>query len=339
MHPGLFPARVTQQHRELYQVISLAGELHAAVSGKMTYLADDPMAYPAVGDWVMIDRTDGASGNAVIHHILTRKSVLARQAAGGGGAGQVIAANIDTIFICMSLNADFNLRRIERYLTIAWESMATPVIVLTKSDLSENLLGMRDKIASVGTGVAIITCSDKTGQGYEEMSAYIKPGKTIAFIGSSGVGKSTIINRLLGREALKTQEIRQDDGKGRHTTTHRQLFLLPGGGIVIDTPGMRELQIYTGNVSKAFEDVEEIAARCRFGDCSHTSEPGCAIRKAIEAGALSEKRLESYQKLQREASYASLSSRQLENEKLNRMFGGKNEMKRFIKEVKKKNGR
>ncbi len=287
----------------------------------------------------MIDRVNGSTGNAVIHHILRRQSVLARQAAGTENSGQVIAANIDTIFICMSLNADFNIRRIERYLTIAWDSMATPVIVLTKSDLCSDLPQKLEELTSVSMGVNIISCSSENGAGYEEMNAYVGQGKTIAFVGSSGVGKSTIINRLLGQEMLATKTIREDDDKGRHTTTHRQLFLLPSGGIVIDTPGMRELQIYTGNLSKTFEDVEEIAARCKFGDCSHGMEPGCAIREAIETGTLSEKRFESYQKLRRELSYTGLNARQLENEKINRMFGGKDEMKRMKKHVKERNSR
>ena len=339
MYDGLFIARVTEQHRELYKVISKCGEIDASVSGKLAYNADSQTVFPAVGDWVMIDRLDGSAGNAIIHHILRRKSVLARQAAGTENAGQVIAANIDTIFICMSLNADFNIRRIERYLTIAWDSMATPVIVLTKSDLCDDLPQKLDEISSVSTSVDVIHCSSENGNGYDAINAYIRQGKTIAFVGSSGVGKSTLINCLMGQDVLATKAIRENDAKGRHTTTHRQLLLLPNGGIVIDTPGMRELQIYTGNLSKAFEDVEDIAARFRFSDCSHSTESGCAIREAIEEGTLSEKRFESYQKLQRELSYTGLNARQLENEKINRMFGGKDEMKRMKKHVKERNDR
>lgn len=339
IYEGLFVARVTEQHRELYKVISGWGEIDASVSGKLAYNADGQISFPAVGDWVMIDRADGSAGNAIIHHILRRKSVLARQAAGTEQAGQMIAANIDTIFICMSLNADFNLRRIERYLTIAWDSMATPVIVLTKSDLCDDLPQKLEDLASVSMGAAVIVCSSENGDGFDEISTYTGPGKTIAFVGSSGVGKSTLINRLMGQNVLATKAIREDDAKGKHTTTHRQLLQLPNGGIVIDTPGMRELQIYTGNLAKTFEDIEEIAAQCKFSDCTHGAEPGCAIREAIEDGTLSEKRFANYQKLQRETSYTGLNSRQLEQEKINKMFGGKGELKRMQKYIKEKRNR
>ncbi len=339
LYGELFLARVTEQHRTIYKVISGLGEVNAVVAGKLAYQANGQISYPAVGDWVMLDRGDGEEGNAVIRHILSRKSVLARQAAGAAAAQQVIAANIDVIFICMSLNADFNLRRIERYLAMAWNSGAAPVIVLTKADLCNDLPQKLGDIAAVGIGVDIIACSSENGYGYEAIHSHIGPGKTIAFIGSSGVGKSTLINRLLGRELLATGEIRLDDDKGRHTTSHRQLLLLPEGGIVIDTPGMRELQLYTGDLARTFADIEELAARCKYRDCSHGSEPGCAIKAAIASGALSAKRFESYQKLQRETSYDGLNARQLETEKINRMFGGKNEMKQMLRQFKEKNRR
>jgi len=291
----------------------------------------------------MIDRTDKNEGNAVIHHILQRKSALVRAAAGAGRgapgtktAGQMIAANIDIIFICMSLGADFNLRRVERYLTIAWDSMATPVIVLTKSDLCDDLQEKLDEIGTVSIGVDTLVCSSVSEDGYDTIRNYIEPGKTIAFIGSSGVGKSTLINRLIGRDVLATKSVREDDDKGRHTTTHRQLLLLPDSGIVIDTPGMRELQIHTGNISKTFEDVAELVACCKFSDCSHSSEAGCAVREAIESGMLSEERFDSYQKLQREVSYDGLNSRQIENKKLDEWFGSKNELKQFKRNLIKK---
>ena len=339
LYDGLFIARVSEQRRGLYKVICEKGELNAVVSGRLTYQAEGLPAFPSVGDFVMIDRQDANSGNAVIQHILRRKSAFTRKAAGTAHDEQVVAANIDTVFICMSLNADFNLRRMERYLSIAWDSRAVPVIVLTKSDLCGDLESKLDAISSVALGVDVVICSSENADGLDTVKAYIQSGGTVAFIGSSGVGKSTLINRLAGEDILVTRQIREHDDKGRHTTTHRQLILLPGGGIVIDTPGMRELQIFTGDISKTFEDIEEIAARCKFGDCSHGTEPGCAVRKAMENGTLSEKRFESYQKLQREISYDGLNSRQLENEKINRMFGGRGEMKRAMKYAKEKNSR
>ena len=336
LYDGLFIARVCEQRRDLYKVICETGELNAVVSGKLAYHADGLPDFPAVGDFVMVDRQDAGSGNAVIRHILRRKSVFTRKAAGASNDEQVIAANIDTVFICMSLNADFNLRRAERYLAIAWDSQATPVIVLTKSDLCGDLESKLKGISSVALGVDILVCSSENADGLDGVKAYTMSGKTVAFIGSSGVGKSTLINRLAGEDILPTKQIREDDDKGRHTTTHRQLILLHSGGIVIDTPGMRELSLYTGDISKTFEDIEELARECKYRDCSHATEPGCAVRQAIGQGALSEKRFENYRKLQREISYDGLNSRRLENEKINRMFGGKNEMKRAMKYAKEK---
>jgi ribosome biogenesis GTPase len=337
IYPGLFLARIIGQYRNLYRLVSEQEELAGSISGKLHY--DGSVDFPAVGDWVIIDRPDDHAGAAVIRHILSRKSLFLRKSAGTKlNEHQVIAANIDTVFICMSLNADFNLRRLERYLTIAWDSMATPVIVLTKADLCAALGTKLDEIASVAMGVDVVACSAENSGGLDPVRKYIQPGKTIACIGSSGVGKSTLINCLAGKELLATKEIREDDDKGRHTTTYRQLILLPNGGIVIDTPGMRELAIYSGDLSRAFEDIEELAAQCKFGDCSHSTEPGCAVRQAIANGELSEKRFESYLKLGREMLYDGLNSRQLENEKINRMFGGKAAMKQTLRQIKKRKG-
>jgi ribosome biogenesis GTPase len=336
LYDGLFLARVLEQHRDLYKVVCEQGQLYASISGKLSYEAEDSLGYPAVGDWVMIDRLDGNLGNAIIHAIISRKSVFARQAAGTAKEQQVIAANIDTVFICMSLNADFNLRRIERYLTIAWDSQAKPVIVLTKSDLCEDLSEKQKDLETVSVGVDTLVCSSMSEDGYEEVAQYIENGKTIAFIGSSGVGKSTLINRLLGQELMATKEIREDDDKGKHTTTHRQLVLLPNGGIVIDTPGMRELGVFSGNISTTFEDIADLAAGCKFGNCSHGTEPGCAVQGAIANGSLSAQRFESYQKLQREMSYEGLNSRQLENEKIRAYGISKKEIRQFKDQVKSK---
>jgi len=335
MHGGLVLARITEQHRDLYKAVCEQGKRTAIISGKLRYSSDIASDFPAVGDWVMIGDA-GTGGNAVIHHILRRKSVFARQAAGTGNDVQVVAANIDTVFICMSLNADFNLRRLERYLTVAWDSMATPIIVLTKSDLCGDLTAKLDEIETVSADVPVVVCSSEKGNGFDEINAMVGTGKTIAFIGSSGVGKSTIINRLLGEDVLATKAVRDDDDKGRHTTTHRQLLLLPNGGIVIDTPGMRELSLYSGDVSRTFEDIEELASTCKFSNCTHANEPGCMVRKAIENDSLSAKRFENYLKLRREVSYDGLNHRQREQEKLNRMFGGKNALKEFQKNLKKK---
>jgi len=339
LYENLFLARVIEQHRDLYKAVSEKGEIHAEVSGNFIYRANDTSDFPAVGDWVMVDREDDIAGNAVIHQVLTRKSAFERKAAGAGNNTQVVAANIDIVFICMSLNADFNLRRLERYLSIALNSMATPVIVLTKADLCGDPEPYLKELAKVSAGADAVVCSSMEEDGYQAVLPYIREGKTVAFIGSSGVGKSTLINRLLGYDALATKEIREGDDKGRHATTHRQLLVLPGGGIVIDTPGMRELKLDSANLSGAFGDVEELAERCRYRDCSHTSEPGCAVRKAIEEGELPEERLESYKKLQKEMGYEGLNSRQLEQKKIESMFGGLGEMKQAMRYIKKKNKR
>ena len=338
LYEGLMAARVSAQHRDQYSVVGEQGEISARVSGKLMFSAKGPIDFPAVGDFVMMNKPDDHGGAAVIHHVLRRKSVFMRQAAGTANEQQVVAANVDVVLICMSLNADFNLRRMERYLAIAWDSMATPVIVLTKADLCADVPQKLHEISAISLGVDVVVISAENDD-YQAVSRYIREGTTVALIGSSGVGKSTLVNCLMGRSVLKTKEIREDDAKGRHATTHRQLLLLPGGGIVIDTPGMRELHIFSGNLSKTFEDVETLAALCRFSDCSHETEPGCAVQAAMERGTLPRERFESYQKLQRETQYDGLNARQLENEKINRMFGSKNEMKQMFREIKRKNSR
>jgi ribosome biogenesis GTPase len=338
LYSHLFLARVTAQHRMHYQVICDAGEITAEVSGKFIYTSEDSTAFPVVGDWVMIDRVDNQSGNAIIHHVLTRKSLFERKAAGTGNGLQIVASNFDLVFICMSLNADFNLRRLERYLSIAWNSGATPVIVLTKADLCDDLSDRLTEITSVEVGTDVIICSNENEKGYDELKKYLTPGKTIVFLGSSGVGKSTIINHLMGREILQTQGLRNDD-QGRHTTTHRQLLLLPQGGIVIDTPGMRELHLDSADLSRSFEDIMELADQCRFRDCTHSGEPGCAVKAAIESGILSQKRFDNFSKLELEMNYDSMNSRQREAAKIKRMFGSKGEMKQAKEAVKKKHKR
>lgn len=338
MYEGLYLARVSVQHKDLYRVITENGEIQAEISGKMGFMARDNSDYPVVGDWVMVDRVVDSGGNAIIHHILRRKSVFQRKAAGTSNQSQIVAANIDTVFICMSLNNNFNLRRLERYLSIAWDSMATPVVVLTKSDLCSDISAKLSEVYSVAIGVDVLVTTSMNDDGYTAVNKYTGKGKTVAFIGSSGVGKSTLINRILGEELLATKEIGEDD-KGRHTTSHRQLIALPNGGVVIDTPGMRELQLESADLSKSFADIEELAQNCRFNDCTHQKEPGCAVREAIEKGILSAKRLSSYQKLQTEIKYQGLNSRQLEQEKINKMFGGMGGMKQARASLKEKKSR
>lgn len=335
--PDCSPARVVRQNRGLYDVVSETGEFRASVSGKLFYLLEENSSFPAVGDWVMISQADNPGELAVIHRILPRKSVFERKAAGTSNTVQIVAANIDTAFLCMSLNHDFNLRRMERYLTIAWDSGAAPVIVLTKSDLCGDLPRYLQEVSSIGMFTDTVVCSAVDDDGLTPIARRIRPGETVAFIGSSGVGKSTLINRLAGQELFATGEVRAGDEKGRHTTTRRELIVLPNGGIVIDTPGMRELQLSGGNLSMAFEDIEGLASMCRFSDCSHRAEPGCAVRRAVEMGALEQSRLDSYFKLQQELSYSGLNSRERENQKIDRMFGGKSQYKQTMREIKNKN--
>lgn len=338
LYEDLYLARVLVQHKDLYKVITENGEIQAEVSGKMGFMSKDTADYPAVGDWVMVDRVDDRGGNAIIHHILCRKSLIKRKAAGTSNQSQIVAANIDTVFICMSLNNNFNLRRLERYLSIAWDSMATPVVVLTKADLCNDVSTKLSEVHSVSIGVDVLVTTNMHDDGYKAVSQYVGIGKTVAFIGSSGVGKSTLINRLMGEELLATQEIGEHD-KGRHTTTYRHLIGLPQGGAVIDTPGMRELQIECADLSTSFADIEELAQNCRFNDCTHQHEPGCAVREAIEKSILSAKRLDSYRKLQTEMKYLGLNARQLEQEKINKMFGGMGAMKQARAFCKQKNKR
>lgn len=336
LYEKLIIGRVVSQDKDLYKVMTENGERRAQVSGKFRYSAACLSDYPAVGDFVMLNENGG--GNAVIHHVLTRKSAFVRKAAGTSNDEQVVAANIDTVFICMSLNNDFNLRRLERYIGVAWDSGAVPVVVLTKSDLCGNLEQMLSELETVALSVDVVITSSMKEDGFLSVKKYIVNGKTVAFIGSSGVGKTTLINKLTGKDLFETQETRNDD-KGRHTTTKRELVVLPSGGIVIDTPGMRELGIESADLSRAFADIDELSGQCRFSDCTHTGEPGCAVREAIESGILPEERLTSYLKLKKEAGYDGLNSRQIENKKINEMFksfGGIKNARKYIKNKSKK---
>lgn len=338
LYNNYFIGRVLSQSKDLYQVLSTEGTLMAEVSGKFRYTAEILSAFPAVGDFVLLDRNTSSGGTAIIHKVLPRKSAFIRKAAGTAHEEQVVATNIDTVFICMSLNQDFNLRRLERYLSIGWDSGALPVIVLTKSDLCDDLSQKLSDVESVAIGADILMTSALQEDGYQQIAPYIQEGKTIAFIGSSGVGKSTLINRLSGDNQMETDGLRDDD-KGRHTTTRRQLLLLEQGGMVIDTPGMRELGLENANLSKSFADIDALAALCKFNDCTHTQEPGCAVQQAIADGSLPADRLLSYQKLKKEAKYEGLESRQIETIKLNEMFHEYGGMKNARKFAKSKNKR
>jgi ribosome biogenesis GTPase / thiamine phosphate phosphatase len=300
-NPALVPARIAADGRGIYHLMGCragVGEL----SGRLRYeLGND--ARPAVGDWVAV--TDNHD-RAVIHHILDRKSVMVRRAAFTEAESQVIAANVDVYGIVTSANRDLNPRRIERYLSAVWDSGAVPVIVLNKVDLVADVASAIAAIESVALAVPIVQVSALTGQGIDDLMRQVGLGMTVAFIGSSGVGKSSLINRLLGRQAQPVNAVREDDARGRHTTTRRELIVLPQGGVLVDTPGMRELGLIedSGGMAATFTDIEEVAAGCRFGDCRHETEPGCAVREALVKGAIDQERWQSYRKLQREIAAA-----------------------------------
>ncbi|MBD2233087.1 ribosome small subunit-dependent GTPase A [Phormidium tenue] len=298
---GFEAGRVALEHRGAYRLLTPDGELSAEIAGQFRHQAADSQSFPAVGDWVVMQRQDEGT-HAVIHAVLPRQSEFVRKAAGGKTEGQVVAANVDTVFLVTGLDGDFNLRRLERYLVAAWESKAVPVVVLSKSDTCDNLADCLDQAASVAMGVPIHAVSAATGAGLEQLVPYLGAGQTVALIGSSGVGKSTLTNHFLGSQQQTTQTVREDDSRGRHTTTGRHLLPLPSGALLIDTPGMRELQLWTTSegLEATFADIEALAEDCRFRDCRHQGEPGCAVAGAVAAGDLSRDRLHSYHKLQRE---------------------------------------
>lgn len=332
LYPELSLARITAQYRGLYKIVTASGERQAELSGKLRHETKELAKFPTVGDFVMI--SPNADGNALIHHVLTRKSIFLRTAVGVSDQAQPVAANIDTVFLCMSLNHNFKLSRLERYLSVAWDSGATPVIILTKADLCVDLSQAVSQVERVSSFSDVITTSVYESDAVKKLGLYLKPGTTAAFIGSSGVGKSTLINKLMGTEVLATGEIGKAD-KGRHTTTGRELFPLPCGGAVIDTPGMRELGAESVDLSKSFDDIETLAAGCKFANCTHTNEPGCEVRQALSDGVIDQRRLNSYFKLKQEAGYDGLNSKQIEVKKLERMFqevGGMKNARKFAKE-------
>ena len=296
--------RITLEHKHSYRVLTKQGEWLASISGNFAYRALSRKDYPAVGDFVLVEQMPGEE-RAIIHHLFERKSKFTRKMAGQEIDEQIVAANVDIAFLVMSLNADFNIRRLERYLIAAWDSGAKPVIVLTKSDLCDDVTSYYQEVETIAFGVDVIAVSAVTSDGIEQLQQMLTEGITAALIGSSGAGKSTLTNVLLSTEKMKVSEIREDDAKGRHTTTHRELVMLPTGACLIDTPGMRELQLWDqgDSLSVSFSDIEQLAENCRFRDCTHKKEPHCAIRRAILTGALEEARLRSYFKLQKELAF------------------------------------
>jgi ribosome biogenesis GTPase len=307
---GCIPARVTEVHREMYKVISCQGEGTARLKGTFYNITETAEDFPAVGDFVQLRYNE--HGDSQIVKVFPRISKFSRPDYSGHNAGyvktvleQVVAANFDYVFIMASLNYDFNINRIMRYITVAWESGGVPVVILTKADLVEDYTEQLKQVKAQALGVEVIIVSAVTGEGLEELAQYMKPTKTLVFLGSSGVGKSTLVNALAGEEVMNVNTIRVDDSKGRHTTTHRQLVLLKNGVMIIDTPGMRELGMWEVAVGlgEAFNDIEDLFLNCRFSDCTHKSEPGCAVREAIDAGKLEYSRWKNYLQLKSEVKF------------------------------------
>lgn len=298
---GGVPARISAEHRGGYQVWSSTGQGPGQLSGRLRRELESA-GLPGVGDWVVLKAEPGEDRTAIIDHLLARRTVFTRGAAGREARTQVVAANVDLVFVVCGLDADFNVRRIERYVARIWASGAQPSVILNKADVCEDSASSVAEVESRCPGVSVLATSALRAEGLGELRASIGHGITAAFVGSSGAGKSTLVNALVGEQRMPTGEVRERDGRGCHVTTHRQLVLLPGGGLLLDTPGMRELQLVDADgLDSVFNEIATLAVQCRYRDCRHELEPGCAVKEAVESGELSAERLEHYQKLQREA--------------------------------------
>src|SRR6266850_2892089 len=298
------PARVIAQQRKFWRIAGAFGECWAEVSGKLRLAAEEGVEWPAVGDWAVADVGEAGSSPLILE-VLPRRSRFVRKRAGKKIAEQVIGANVDTALLVSALDGDFNPRRVERYLAQCWESGARPVIVLNKADACEDTRANTVEMERVAVGTAVCVVSARTGEDFSELEEFLKPGQTLVLLGSSGVGKSTIANRFLGQAVQEVRPVRESDSRGRHTTTTRELFVLPGGALLMDTPGLREMQLWEAEhgVAQVFADIDLLAAQCRFGDCRHEAEPGCAVLAALGAGTLDPASVENRRKLLREQEF------------------------------------
>lgn len=302
---GYLPARVTFEHSRLYRVQTSEREVVAELSGRLRHGIHHQQGFPVVGDWVAIRFVDGED-KAIIHATMTRSSKFSRRVAGDQTEEQVVAANLDHVFLVNGLDKDFNLRRIERYLLLSWTSGVRPVVLLTKADLVADPSRHIAQVAAAAADAPIHVISATAGIGLEQLAPYFGRGRTIALLGSSGVGKSTLVNCLAGKDLLRTGELRMQDGRGRHTTTHRQMVILPDGTLVVDTPGMKEVSLWDvedQDIDNAFPEIAALAENCRFRNCRHQDEPKCAVKQAIADGTLLPARFNSYQKLQQEIAF------------------------------------